>query len=142
MKKKLVEMKYTLAVMIAVFFASTIFVSCGSDKEEVNFDELNYYTVEFATEGGASSELFNEISLIKETFYTQLGIQGDATNFMFKGTTEKCDARVFSCCRAAEAKLIGKVWTLRHVFYVKRLVTENGVNRQKVIFTYDTGVEK
>lgn len=137
MKKKLIEIKSTLAVMLAVVLASIMFVSCGDDDEE-NFDEYNYYTVEFATDGGSSSELYNEVKLIKETFYKELGIKDGQTNFMFKGSVDKCDARVFSCCRAAESKLIGKVWTLRHVFYVKRLVTENGMNKQVVVFTYET----
>ena len=141
MKKRLVEMKYTVVVMFTVLLVSTLFASCGSSKEDENFDENNYYSVEFATEGGSSSELYNEMKLIKETFYKELGIKDGETSFMFKGSVEKCDSRVFSCCRAAQSKLNGKVWTMHHVFYVKRWVTENGMNKQVVVFTFDTSVE-
>lgn len=130
MKEKLMSMKYTFAVLFTMLLAATTLSACGDD--DVNYDEQVYYYVSFETSGGSSSELYNEMSLIKNTFYKELGLADSETSFMFEGTIEKCNSRVLSCCRSAEAKLSGKVWSVRHIFTVKN------VNTKAVVYTFDT----
>lgn len=131
MKERLMNMRYTLAVMFTMLLSATTLISCGDDND-INYDEQVYYYVAFETTGGSSSELYNEMSLIKNTFYQELGLAATETSFMFEGTIEKCNSRVMSCCRSAEAKLSGKVWSVRHIFTVKN------VNTKTIVYTFDT----
>ena len=140
MKKRLVEIHRAMVVMMVVAIASALLVSCGDD-DEINYDNLNYYAVSFGVEGGSSPDLVDEMNLIKNTFYKELGIKEGESSFMLKGAVDKCDSRVLSCCRAAEVQLVGRLWSQRYVFVVNRLVTENGVNKEVLVFTFDTATK-
>lgn len=133
MKEKLMNLKYSLAVMLAALFMTTVFAACGDDDEE-NYDEKVYYSAGFTTTNSSSGDVYKEMNEIVSAFSSAIGEDLSKVNyFMYEGTVERCDSRVRAACRQAEASLSTKTWNGTYVY------TVTNVNTKLVVYEFSTG---
>lgn len=136
MKKKLMDLKYSLVVILSVLMLSTVVASCGDDEEELG-DNIYYSAVLSAEYGGSADVLSQEIATIRNAFSKTLGANLEkGVNFHFKGTLERCDSKVRNACTEAKASLAGKTW---QGYYVMTVTNENTDTK---IFEYAFGTNK